>query len=80
MADRAELTAELRTLEAKLNAITVQMQQAEARQQYLLRSEPLGGKAKHQALLAEMDRTMTRMRAVEAKLAILDSGGELPLE
>jgi len=80
MADRATLTAELAKLEKKLQALTVRMQQAEARQRHLLLAEPPGGAAEHQRLLAEMDRVMNRMRAVEAKLVILERGGEIPFK
>lgn len=78
MADGAKLSDELATLEAKLQALTVRLQQEEARQRHLLPTEPSG--AEQRRLLAEMDRVMTRMRAVEAKLAILDRGGKQPFK
>jgi hypothetical protein len=80
MADREKLTDELAELERTLQALTVRMQQAEARQRHLLLAEPPGGAAEQRKRLAEMDRVMNRMRALEAKLAILDRGGEMPFK
>ena len=80
MADRATLTRELASLEGKLDALTIRMQQADVYQRHLHRSEPQGGSKRRQQLLAEMDRLMNRMRAVEAKLAILERGGKVPFK
>ena len=80
MADRATLTRELASLEAKLDALTIRMHQADVYQRHLHRSEPQGGSRRRQQLLAEMDRLMNRMRAVEAKLGILERGGKVPFK
>ena len=80
MADRATLTRELASLETKLDALTIRMRQADAYQRHLHHSEPQGDSRRRQQLLAEMDRLMNRMRAVEAKLAILEWGGTLPFK
>lgn len=80
MVDRAKLEDELARLEKRLQVLTVHLQQAEARQRHLLLTEPPGGDAEYQKHMAEMDRVMNRMRAVEAKLAILDRGGKQPFE
>jgi hypothetical protein len=78
--DRAKLIADLARLERTLQALTLRMQQTKQRRWHLLRADPPPDDAEQRKLLAEMDRVMNRMRAVEAKLLILDRGGKLPFK
>jgi hypothetical protein len=80
VADRAKLIEDLARLEQTLQALTLRMQQATERRRYLLRADPPPSDAEQQRLLSEMNRVMDRMRAVEAKIAILDRGGKPPFE
>jgi hypothetical protein len=78
VADRAKLIEELAQLERTLHALTLRMQQTTERRRHLLRADPPPSDTEQQKLLAEMGRVMDCMRAVEAKLAILDRGGKPP--
>ena len=79
VAERAKLIEDLAGLEKSLQALTVRMQQSTERRRFLLRTEPPPSDPEQRQLLAEMDRVMNRMRALEAKLAILDRGGKPPV-
>jgi hypothetical protein len=78
MADRDRLARELAQLDAALKAASLRLSEAAARQRYLAPSEAEAANTDKQRLVREMDRIMTRIRAVEAKLAILNRGGKLP--
>jgi hypothetical protein len=70
--DRARLRAELAALDARLNELDQRRREAFNRQRYG-RSPENRSKAAYdlENLVAEMDRVMTRSRAVEGKLLLL---------
>ena len=76
MADRAKLVSELEALDAALKAVGFRMQLAAARRQFL--GHP--AQDEEARLLNEMDRIMTRLRSIEAKLSLVDRGEMLPIE
>jgi hypothetical protein len=75
MLNSAALKQELATLDARRLDLDARLRDAVARQRYAP-SEELAERARSDeaALLAEMDRLMTRIRAVEAKLLLAASG------
>ncbi len=74
--ERARVVDELVRLDAALRTMTQRMQLAALRRQFL---DPGGGEDETQ-LVVEMDRIMTRIRATEAKLALIDREEKLPFE
>ena len=78
-AERAKLEQELVTLDESRQQLDRRIRDATDRQRY-------GGDGRavedarrdEQALLVEMDRLMTRIRAVEAKLLLVRKGAERP--
>lgn len=78
--DRVKLADDLVALDAALRATSLRIREAEARRRFLAPPEALHAIAEHARLLTELDRLMTRIRAVEAKLSLLDRGHRLPFE
>ena len=84
--DRARLRAELAELDARLNELDQRRREAFDRQRYGRSAENRSTAADDlENLVAEMDRVMTRSRAVEGKLLLLqkmarksDDGGGPP--
>jgi DNA repair exonuclease SbcCD ATPase subunit len=84
--DRARLRAELAALDARLNELDQRRREAFDRQRYGRSAENCSTAAEDlEKLVAEMDRVMTRSRAVEGKLLLLqklaqpsDDGGGPP--
>ena len=78
MLNQAALRQELTALDARRLDIDARLREAVARQRYA-RDRALAEQARSEeaALLADMDRLMTRIRAVEAKL-LLAAGGKRP--
>ena len=69
MTDEARLKQELEALDQKRVAIDARLREAEARQRYVIDADiKETARADERAILAEMDRVMTRIRAVESKL------------
>ncbi len=73
MADRAKLVDELKRLDGALRSLAFGLQLAKARRQFL----GTNGEEEERRVLSEMDRLMTRIRAVEGKLAMIDRGEKL---
>ena len=69
--DRRRLAAELKNLDAQLLALNEKIGDAKNRQRYGGPADVARGADELERLLAELDRLMTRERAVEAKLLIL---------
>jgi hypothetical protein len=70
--DRARLRAELAVLDARLHELDQRRRKAINRQRYSRRPEDVTTAADDlRNLVAEMDRVMTRSRAVEGKLLLL---------
>ena len=80
MRDRAKLVGDLVALDAALRATSLRIREAEARRRFLPPSGALDANAEHARLLAELDRLMTRIRVVEAKLSLLDRGHRVRFE
>ena len=76
MADRQKLVTELERLDGALIAVSFQIRLAAARRQFL----GSNGQEEEARLSTEMDRVMTRLRSVEAKLATIDSGEKIRFE
>jgi hypothetical protein len=69
--DQARLSEELSALDAKQHGLSLKIRGAAQRQQYSFDPHQKAQAARDEAVyLAEMDRLMTRMRAVEAQLLL----------
>jgi hypothetical protein len=70
--DRTKLSAELKALDARLYALNESIRYAIYRKRYISNAEDTArGADELRPLLSELDRLMTRTRAVEAKLLLL---------
>lgn len=79
MPDRAKLREELAALDVRRQELDARIRDAVDRQRY--GSDPAeidAAKRDEQTSLVEMDRLMTRIRAVEGQLLILEKGRRQP--
>ena len=79
MPARANLVADLVALDAALRVVTLRIAEEEARRRFLPAEEPDDADVE-QKLVTQMDRIMTRIRAVEGKLAMFDQEGHVRFE
>ena len=79
--DRARLQAELAALDARLHELDHRRRQAINRQRYSRSAKDVARAADDlKNLVAELDRVMTRSRAVEGKLLLLQKLPETPAD
>ncbi len=79
--DRARLRAELAALDARLHELDHRRRKAINRQRYSRSSEDVTAAADDlKNLVTEMDRLMTRSRAVEGKLLLLQKLPQTPAD
>jgi hypothetical protein len=72
--DQAALEEELRQLHESRGALEERIRYAQARGRYGVAGEAEEGRDDEGAAAVELDRVMTRIRAVEAKLALSNRG------
>jgi hypothetical protein len=79
LSECSKLEEELKTLDLRQRELEARIREAQHRQRYSREAESAAlARAEEQALVKELDRLMTRSRAVEGRLLLARSGRKTP--